>query len=362
MTVSISLLEAADEPAFEHLLAHASTAMPTVSLAYRDFLRRLLPDAVDRYLVAHQGGELIGALPAFLLRHPLHGAVLNSLPFFGSPGGLVIADEFPEPSRVKRALIEAFHALANDERVVTSTIIASALDPDQAFYEAYAPHTLRDERIGQLTPLPAPGGSTDETAERLMERFHFKTRNAIRKSFKSELHCYHDGSQAMLAELARLHAENMAAIGGLAKPWSVFEAIRESCVYDRDYRVYAAAHEGRIVAALLVFFANGVAEYYTPATDAEFRSLQPMSGLILLAMQEAVHRGCRYWNWGGTWLSQGGVYQFKSRWGTEDRPYTYFVHEHVRPSPLRALTRADLLAAYPYFYALPFGVLEDAPK
>ena len=84
-----------------------------------------------------------------------------------------------------------------------------------------------------------------------------------------------------------------------------------------------------------------------------------MSLLIYEAMQEAARRGCRYWNWGGTWLTQDGVYFFKSRWGTEDRPYYYYISEHEGAESLRNLTKEEIIENYPYFYVLPFNILRQ---
>jgi lipid II:glycine glycyltransferase (peptidoglycan interpeptide bridge formation enzyme) len=83
-----------------------------------------------------------------------------------------------------------------------------------------------------------------------------------------------------------------------------------------------------------------------------------MSLLIYQAMQEAAQRGCWHWNWGGTWLTQDGVYRFKNRWGAQSKPYFYYIREYARACPLRNLTAKEILAEYPNFYVLPFNVLE----
>ena len=68
-------------------------------------------------------------------------------------------------------------------------------------------------------------------------------------------------------------------------------------------------------------------------------------------------KGCVRWNWCGTLLSQEGVYHFKSRWNTIDRPYRYFVREYADIGSLRCKSKSDLLDSYPYFYTLPFRLL-----
>ena len=72
-------------------------------------------------------------------------------------------------------------------------------------------------------------------------------------------------------------------------------------------------------------------------------------------MTDASVQGYAWWNWGGTWLSQEGVYRFKSRWGTKDMPYRYFTSVH-NPEILK-VSPAELLAWYPSFFTVPFSVL-----
>ena len=108
-----------------------------------------------------------------------------------------------------------------------------------------------------------------------------------------------------------------------------------------------------MVAALLLLYFHRVVEYFTPVVVADARSLQPLSLIILESMLDAVHRSCRYWNWGGTWPTQDGVYRFKKRWGTTDFPYRYWTN--IYDSSIRSESPEHLLDRYPYFYVYPFS-------
>ena len=110
-----------------------------------------------------------------------------------------------------------------------------------------------------------------------------------------------------------------------------------------------------MIAAILVFFFNRTVEYYTPVVRKEYRDTQAISAVIFRAMCDASVQGYAWWNWGGTWLSQEGVYRFKSRWGTKDMPYRYFTSVH-NPEILK-VSPAELLAWYPSFFTVPFSVL-----
>jgi hypothetical protein len=358
MRIVIDLLKEDEGVEYDELLGESELALVYASFKYQRFLKRVLRNSEPIYLGAREGGHLVAALPAFVCYNRQYGNVLNSLPFYGSNGGVIVSSRVHDEFEAKQALIRAFHELAQEKKAIVSTLITNPLDEKAAFYEAQFCHTLRDERIGQVTSLPTGWRSQDELEIKLMDSFHSKTRNCIRKGQGSDLTIYHSDSMENLEKLASLHQQNLVAIGGMAKPWMVFAALRETFTYDQDYRVYMAEKDGEVIAALLVFFYNRTAEYFTPATAEGYRRYQPMSLLVYEAMQEATQRGLRFWNWGGTWLTQGGVYHFKSRWGTSEHRYFYYIREYGRPNLLRTLSPEEITKGYPYFYVMPFHVLE----
>lgn len=355
MSLQIELLTEKYEVDYTNWLLSVENSLLYASLPYRNFLLRLLDNSRPFYLLAFEQDRIVGALPAFLKHNSRLGNVLNSMPFYGSNGGPIVASQATHKTVIQKALLEAFLALAQENQVISSTLISNPLEPLVEFYDSCLQSSLRDERIGQITSLPINPGSSEMLKETLMVGFHKKTRNAIRKAQGSQVVVRHAESLEALQTLAMLHQKSMTAIGGSVKPWPVFAALRETFVYDRDYLLYLAEKDEVAISALLVFFYNRVAEYYIPATDEGARIYQPMSLLVYEAMQEAVRRGCLYWNWGGTWLSLSGVYNFKSRWGTRD--YSYYYYVHVWDESILLQSKQVLLKEYPYFYVVPFGSL-----
>ena len=358
--MQIDILQETSEGDYEAFLHALPTSMLFQSVRYRNMLRQVLPGAEDRYFLARetQGGRIVGALPTFVLRHPISGTVINSLPFFGSNGG-VLSLPGVDRAPVAKVLLTALKAFAKDENAASTTVVSHPLDTEAALeiYRTELRPSAEDERIGQITPLPPlPVYSAAEAEVKLFALYHQKTRNVIRKAQSSGFEVTHEDTDEAMRELYAVHEENMTQIGGVVKPYSFFQIIQKTYRYDDDYRVYIARKDGRVAAALLVFYYNRIAEYFTPVTRAEFRILQPQSLLCLLGMQEAMRRGCTHWNWGGTGLAQTGVYEFKRKWGTEDHRYRYFIAERD-DQPLRKLSRAELLGSFPNFFAIPFSVL-----
>lgn len=321
------------------LLARPETLLYQ-SWRYQNLLIGLLGCHQQGLLALDEGGDILAALPLMAMDGPF-GTVFNSLPFYGSNGALV-----GENLAARAELLAAYHRLSQAPGVAVSTLIENPLAPGGAVGLAF---DLTDERIGQMTPLPATG----EKEASLMQSFHYKTRNMIRKAEKLGVDVMVD-NEAM-PFLVEVHEQNMREIGGLAKSRNFFDALPQYFRPGQDYRLYVARLGGEPVAALLVFFYNRTAEYFTPVIRKEHRNTQALSAVIFDAMCDASAQGYAWWNWGGTWLSQDGVYRFKSRWGTQDLPYRYFTSVH-NSAILRA-SRAELLSAYPSFFTVPFSAL-----
>lgn len=323
------------------------------SPAYLSYLKALLDGAEDRTLMAFRDSALVGILPCLVHPHAEHGAVMNSLPYYGSNAGILLAPG--EGMDVASALLTAWKGLAEELDAAAWTLVENPLSPMAGYMERLGLHSLEDDRVGQLTPLSAirPG----HAAEELMGLFHSKTRNMIRKFENTGLTIDRDESLGALHDLYALHCENMQDIGGRAKPEEAFTRIPDHFEAGSEYRLYTVRDKGTLAAALLVFFCNRTAEYYTPAVRVAYRSYQPISGMAYRAMQDAVAMGMFWWNWGGTWLSQDGVYRFKSRWGTQNVPYRYYID--VRNSDIMWMSPEALREAYPYFYVRPYNTDAD---
>ncbi len=338
----IDKLTAEHRQAYDELLLTRDDSLLYQSSRYMAMLEELLGCRQATLLASDDDGKLLAALPLMEADGPL-GVVVNSLPFYGSNGGLIGADP-----AARQALVDAYNARVAQDDVATATVVESPLDTDRVTGWR---HELNDERIGQFTQIDF----VENHGDALMKSFHYKTRNAIRKAWKSgAVVAVENDAMEFLAEV---HELNMQEIGGVPKSRRFFNLIPAHFRQDRDYRIYVTRLNGEAVAAVLVFYFNRVAEYFTPVVCKEYRESQALSAAIFQAMEDASKAGFRWWNWGGTWLSQDGVYRFKSRWGTQNFRYQYYTTVHNR-AVLEA-QRFELLSGYPLFYVVPFTSLKD---
>ena len=338
--VQVVALEPELEDTYESFVSGHPHSLLYYSLKFRDFLADLLR-CEPRYAMALIDGHPAGVLPLMASLGPL-GRVLNSLPFYGSNGGILATH--PAASL---ALATWYEAEATAEGVIAATVIANPLDPTPG----PAVHDLRDVRVGHVTHLsPAPGGP-DEVAQGVVS----SARRNVSKAMRSGVEVIVDNDG--FDDLEHMHRENMAAIGGRAKTPEFFAAVPRCFRAGDDYDLYVARLGAEPVAALLVFYYGSTVEYYVPATAVQHRSIQPMAAILHGAMADARQRGCRLWNWGGSWPSQENLMRFKAKWG--GRPRTYHYRTKLNSPDLLAATEGQLLDAYPGFFVVPFASLRQ---
>src|SRR5579885_3554229 len=209
--MSGSVLAQDGEEEYEAYVKQSPRTLLFASVRYKNLLKDFL-GAEERYLVCRDSaGDISGVMPVFA-RSGAAGTVLNSLPFYGSYGGVI---EHRGDAAVREELLEGFNAMLEDKRCAAATVVCSPLEDDGAFYRRHFAVTHTSERIGQVTHLPG-------NPEALAASFHQKTRNAIRKAAKSGVRAEWGADGEKLSFVAETHAANMAEIVGIAKPRSFF--------------------------------------------------------------------------------------------------------------------------------------------
>ncbi|MDP1571619.1 MAG: GNAT family N-acetyltransferase [Vicinamibacterales bacterium] len=326
---------AGDEPEVERFVAGHPEGLVYYLPAFRRYLLAVAGGEC-RSRLAFEDGRLTGVLPVLVLKGA-HGDILNSQPFFGSNGGVL-------------ATTAAAETALRGEYERMAAACAAATWVSHPFTDVTAPaHDITDERIAQWTDLG--GGEAG-----LMAVIEPSARRNIQKA-RAEGVVVREAADA-LPFLEATHRENMAAIGGRAKPAAFFSALGETMTFGRDWRLYVAERLGEPLAALLTFEAARTVEYVMPVVKEPARPLQPTAAVLAHAMGDAAARGFTRWNWGGTWLTQEGVYRFKKKWGARERRYQYFVT--VNDRSLLSRGAAELSAAYPWYFTVPFGALAPA--
>ena len=307
------------------------------SIKYKLFLEELL-DVESNYLLVVDETDTIQAVLPLMQKEGKFGTVLNSLPYYGSNGGIVSVND-----EAYTLLLDYYYQL--NKEVAGSTYIMNPLEESHKPLE----YDILDKRIGQWTTLDY----SENIDESIIGSFDSSARRNVRKAIKSNVEVEIDNSQ--IEFLYQTHYENITAIGGKAKDRAFFELIEKHFKKGVDYNIYIASVDGSKIGALLLFYYNKTVEYFTPSAVNEYRNLQALPLIIYKAMYEANRADYKWWNWGGTWLTQDGVYKFKSKFGAVDKEYRYFIK--INNQDIYNASKEELLDEYDNFYVIPFDRL-----
>jgi hypothetical protein len=349
VSIEVSRLQSSDLAGYCDLISRIPLATIHGSLEWKAFTEEALGDAKPLYLVARNRDRLVGALPAYEQVGP-RGIVINSLPYFGSHGDLLI-DPHEERGPVARALLAAVDDYRRSIDAISVNIVGQLFRADdRELLDAWWISKV-DDRIGQLSRLPRETARND-LLDAVLAKCTPKSRNLVRKGLKGRFVIGRSDSEADWKALHCHHVNGMTRIGGNAKPWGHLIALRRAFSAADTCRLYTAHIDGTFAGGLLMLVWGQWAEYFMPVAVEEQRSNQVVSALIARVMVELAAEGVSLWNWGGTWRNQTGVYRFKKGWGSSDLTYGYYGYS--RREAFAGASSATLREDYPFFYLFPF--------
>jgi len=342
--LNIEIIEGCgSEKQYEYLLKCNKTLIYSTPRFINSVKKHL--NAKAGWYIAKNEREIVGALP-YLAKKGSLGPVYNSLAYFRSNEG--VHQHIPDEQVIK-ALIKIFYDEAQNNKACSATIITNPLENDSLFYDQNAVYDYKDERIGQITHL------TDiKTDEELLNKLEDPRPRNIRKAIKEGVSVEKSNSELDMEFLYETHKKNMLSIGGIPKELKFFKEIQQT-MKKKEWAIFIAKKGEIKIGALLILYFNKTVEYFTPVIVEEYRNLQPLALIVFKAMQDAIELKYNNWNWGGTWVTQKGVYDFKKKWNTIDYPYFYYTK--IYNSNVYNLEIEKIINEYPGCFVIPFKYL-----
>lgn len=309
------------------------------SLHHIMFLERIL-QIKAKFIVKKKNSEILGILP-FFEKKTEYGKVINSLPFFGSYGGIISTDNI-----TKKEIIKYFNIINKYDDVISSVLIENPFYQDNC-YNKYFNHNLIEERLTQCTIL------NGENKNSLMKKFEKRVRWSIKKCEKNFIEVNNVADDEYhVKNFYRLHKESMEIKNGQPKPSNIFSIIKETFVIGKDYDIFVALKKNIPISYILVFYFKNFTEYYMPAYEPQYIHLQGTSFLIWKSMLDCLTRGIRFYNFGGTWKNQKNLYLFKRGWAAKDFFYSYYIYCDL--PKIQEIGLNKILLKYKNFYVCPY--------
>jgi len=353
--VKISPLFRSREDSWDEIVKSSQLATIHHSIKYRNFLAGFLSDCEEHYLVAEDDENIIGILPLFVRNGNL-GKVVNSLPFFGSHGSIIWNEKISLNLEIKTESLRFFLDYISQNIGFESLTFVESLFSENLLNRTSKDAPILSERIGQFSYLQ-DFHLTSVNSTSLLKCFSPKKQWDILKAKKNNFVVTRENSFKSFENLFNIHSRNMKFVGGKSKSIEVFSSLFLNFRENEDYVLYLAWNGATPIAGLCLLFFGDQVEYFVPAVLPEYRSSQVLNQLIFQGMLDAlIEKKVNLWNWGGTWKSQEGVYNFKKSWGASEKRYFYqtWTTENFINSKLEV---EQLIQEYPYFYCYPFDLI-----
>jgi serine/alanine adding enzyme len=312
-----------DLPADDWRRAVAGTAHAQLGHAveWRSIINRAYGHA-PLYVAATAGDGSVGVLPAFVVRRPLFGTVVTSMPFLDSGGPCS-----PTPA-LDAQLVEQLVALARQRRARTVELRCSrrlAIDAQPL-----------ESKVNMTLEL--------EPADASWRRFDKTVRNQIRKAERAGL-TVERGGPADLAVFYDVFVERMRDLGSPVHAFEFLRQVVES--FGSNARVMLVKLRGVAIGGLvaLAFKDRLVVPWST--CRKEYFALCPNMLLYWETIRAAAADGFERFDFGRS-TRDSGTYHFKRQWGAAEEPLFWYRIPIDRAEPASVSTHrpdAELLTS-----------------
>ena len=316
---------------WEDFVASQSQASNYHQVGWKTVIKRSFGHET-RYLLAMEGGEVVGLLPLAIMKSRLFGRSVVSLPFLNY-GGLLA-----NSVQAEELLVSAASKLAIEE---------GAQSVELRHWNAHGLGlTPKQHKVTMLLPLASD-------VDMQWKHLDAKVRNQIRKAGKSGL-TVQVGGKELLSDFYAMFARNMRDLGTPVYGRVFFETILD--VFPLHTSIFVVKYRETPIAAGLSTIFNETMEVPWAGSLIEHRSLCPNMLLYWEAIQFGIQQGMKTFDFGRSTPGEG-TYKFKAQWGAKPHPlvWEYWTKDGT-PIPNISPTNSKFALAIKLWKKLPLPV------
>ncbi|WP_035247721.1 FemAB family XrtA/PEP-CTERM system-associated protein [Desulfogranum mediterraneum] len=267
----------------------------TVELAY---------DHAAHYLLAEEGGQLVGVLPLFHLRALFFLNELTALPFCD------VGNCLASSPQVKEALVQRALALARQLKC-RSFCLRGKLE--ESVRRSAGLQLEASQKLRMVLSLP-------DSSEVLLAGFKSKLRSQIRKAEKNGLE-FSWARGGGIKDFYTVYARNMRDLGSPPHSRQWFDSVATQ--FGERARIGLVTFEGKCIGAGLIICTDQQVAIPWASTLREYNRLSPNMLLYWNLLKFSADKGYRVFDFGRSTEGEG-TYRFKRQWGAEDVPLCWY--------------------------------------
>lgn len=300
------------------------------------------------FITLKSKGDILGLLPAFIFRSK-YGNIINSVPYPGPLGGVVIKEEDKKTrEEIFSCLIKGLDQLAKENNCVTATVISSPFSPDDKLYRKYLKPDYELENYTIYINLKEPSKTNSHFRNNLQRMLSRAKKNGY-KILETE-------SEKDLLEWYQVHKQRHIQIGLEPLPFKLLQSILAYLVKNRKGNFFVVKNfKNKIVAGCLAAYHKKIIDAYIySGSEDSYRE-----GAIYLLMNYLINwcksQDFEILNWQSSKPRGGGPYNFKMQWGSKEAPYYFFTKIYRSVDKLKRLGLDKVKQEYKYHFVLPYS-------
>jgi hypothetical protein len=295
-------LAAADTDAWVNFLSTHADANLYHTPVWRSTLTEVFGHKTH-YLLAEREGRVSGVLPLYLVKAPLLGSKLISLPYDIGSGGALAADQASERGLVERAV-----AIAREQKV---NYLELRYGHPRDYLEAMGFQKSEPVLISEMSL------GTEEQVWLQVEKDH---RKAVQKAAKRGIEVREAVTVADFREFERVQLQVFRDFGTPPYGSNYFPTLWRNLQAQGNVKVLLAYVDGFCAGGLVLFGwgKNMVSKFAACLPHAI--PLRAYAALYWRAIQLGIQLGYERMSWGTSSRDQTGLVEFKERWGAITRP------------------------------------------
>jgi FemAB-related protein (PEP-CTERM system-associated) len=271
-------------------LAHAAEWLTAIPEAYGH---------EPLYLMAEDGDGHRGVLPAFIVRRPVAGTVVSSMPFLDGGG----------PCSSTPAIADALVGRLVEEARRAGADVVELRGPQRLGVDV-AP---TEHKVNLTLPLPAD-------AESLWRQFDGSVRNQIRKAERSGLSVEFGGGEK-LDDFYAIFANRMRELGSPVHARRFFGAI--FAAFGGRARVALVMKGTMPIGGLIALTFRNVLAVPWASCLSQYLPSCPNMLLYWETIRSAFAQGLQTFDFGRS-SRNSGTYRFKRQWGAQEEPLFWY--------------------------------------
>lgn len=302
--VKVTSLSWGAEPKWDQFVMDHSDGTIFHTLKWRNAVQESFGHE-PHYLIAMQSESVVGVLPMFLVRGPIIGRMLVSVPY-GVGGGMLVVPTSGGQSASHAGFL--FDVARNRAEQLRCNLVdfrsTNPQVPSLPVHDAY---------VGFERELPQHSADVLGWLPR-------KARAVVRNAHE-KYHLTCNFSPGHLRTVWQLYCRNMRRLGSINYPYRFFQQL--AAEFGNDCWCGVVHSENRPIAGLLtLLFRNRVYPYFF-GCETRARRCGAANFLYAAVMERAVCEGYRIFDFGRSRRDNTGSFDFKRFHGFEPRPLGY---------------------------------------